>query len=165
MDSLVFHRGFWICRFVSLAKFRTFFTCYIPLGYFFRPQPVSSLLDKGRNSVIWDVGCLGYQVASEHESPDSLPFTKQRSWSISSSHHRTEVQAPCSAFVNTLGWGHLFVVYCIQLEYSCYYLNVFSLTMNRKETVHFFVFWLERADFCWEVCVCVCLYQLTFLVF
>ena len=39
-----------------------------------QPHPVSSLLDKGRNSVVWDVSCLSYQVASEHASPDSLLF-------------------------------------------------------------------------------------------
>lgn len=58
---------------MSLAKFREF-SPVICLWGIFQPHPVSSLLDKGRNSVVWDVGCLGYQVASEHESPDSLLF-------------------------------------------------------------------------------------------
>ena len=56
---------------MSLAKFREF-SPVISLWGIFQPHPVSSLLDKGRNSVVWDAGCLGYQVASEHESPDSL---------------------------------------------------------------------------------------------
>lgn len=101
----------------------------------------------------WLVSMKVLTPSSKVLTPSS--FTKQRGWSISSSHHRTEVQAPSSAFMNTLGWGHIFFVVAVQLEYSSYHLKVFRLVMNRKETVHFFVFWLERADFCWGVYVCV----------
>ena len=56
---------------MSLAKL-TKFLADISLWGISQPHPVSSLLGKGRNSVVWDVSCPGYQVASEHESPDLL---------------------------------------------------------------------------------------------
>ena len=67
---------------MSLVKFGKFLAI-ISFWGIFQPHPRSSLLDRGRSSVVspltpervtGDVGCLGYRLASGYESPASLLF-------------------------------------------------------------------------------------------